>query len=296
MKNRLFSKLFLTSSYFTIALKKRGRNVLSEGFSARSVFPAVREHWCADPMLAEEGENTYLFYEAVTAGHGRIEVVQVFDDCAVSAPTVLLEDECHYSYPFVFRKDGTWYMIPESSAAGEVRLYRASEFPYHWEMQQVLLRERAVDTTVFETNGSWFLLTFLTDGKDERVTPRVFQMCFSDEKVRLNPLGWEAYNSLRVRGAGPLFAEGERLLRPAQVSTEVRYGDAVVFYQAAVSGDTYKETQAGLLTPAQVRADRRFFDGLHTYTASEHFEAIDLRVHDFDLLKLPRRMIGVFRR
>ena len=127
MSSSLYSKLFLTSYYFTIAIRKKPQKGIIESrrFKAEYVMPATRANWCADPMLIDYESKTYLFYEAVDGNHGRIEVAEINEDCTVGEPTVLLSGECHYSYPFVFSHDGEYYMIPESSAANEVRLYKA---------------------------------------------------------------------------------------------------------------------------------------------------------------------------
>ena len=156
MKNNdLYSKLFVADRFFTIAIRKRHNAdiIRSKQFSAKYIVYANRQKWFADPMLVDTDDKTYLFYEAVLGNKGHIEVAEVLDDCTLGDPVVILQDDCHYSYPFVFRYNDEWYMIPESSAVTEVRLYRAAAFPEKWELSTVLLHEKAVDTTVFEQNG-----------------------------------------------------------------------------------------------------------------------------------------------
>ena len=296
MSSTLYSKLFLTSYYFTVAIRKKQQEGIIKNcsFKAEYVLPATRANWCADPMLVDFDDKTYLFYEAVDGDHGRIEVAQINDDCTVGTATVLLNDECHYSYPFVFGHEDELYMIPESSAANEVRLYKAKTFPYEWELQSVLLNARAVDTTVFEQNGKKYLLTFITDGKTERVTPRAYEMHF-DDGVSLKELTWAEFDELRVRGAGGVFEENEKQYRPAQISTEVRYGDALALYEVNVTDGSYSESFAGELTADNVSTKGVHMDGLHTYSTSEHFEAIDIRCREFDLFKVPRRILGALK-
>ena len=290
----LFQKLFLTNSYFTIALRPRGeQSVLSDpAFQPQYVLPARARRWAADPMLAEEAGKTWLFYEAVEDDHGHIEAAEVLPDCSLGEATVILKDECHYSYPFVFQWEGRWYMIPESSGAKEVRLYEAEAFPFRWRLREILLRERAVDTTVFEQDGQLYLLTFLTDGSSERVTPRAYALQLRESGSRLSPIPWAAYDSLRVRGAGPLFREDGMLCRPAQVSREQIYGDAVALYRVTAEDATYREEPLGTLTTPRGRCAGAYVDGAHTYCRASRFEAVDLRCRDFDLWKLPRRLLG----
>ena len=291
--NKTLQKLFLTHSYFTIALRRRAeKSVTAEPvFLPDHILPAVAECWAADPILAEEDGRTWLFYEAVEHDHGHIEAAEVLPDCSLGKPTVILRDECHYSYPFVFRWEGLWYMIPESSAAREVRLYQAEEFPFRWRLREVLLRERAVDTTVYELDGGLRLLTFLTDGRTERVTPRAFALELNRERASLRPLDWTDFDSLRVRGAGPVFAEDSVRYRPAQRNLEQRYGDAVELFRLRDTAQTHGEEAVGLLRTPTGKLAGSYVDGAHTYCRSSRYEAVDLRCRDFDLWKLPRRLI-----
>lgn len=294
MGSSLYGKLFLTSYYFTIAIRKKQQEgiIKNRSFKAEYILPASRTNWCADPMLIDFEDKTYMFYEAVDGDHGRIEVVPINDDCTVGEPAVLLEDDCHYSYPFVFMYDGEYYMIPESSAANEVRLYKAKSFPYEWELRSALLNERAVDTTVFEQDGKVYMLTFATDGKTERVSPKAFEINF-EEDVKLTKISWDEFNTLRVRGAGGTFAEEGKRYRPAQISTEIRYGDGVTFYEVNADGNGYSEKPVGDLTAKNVKASACYMDGLHTYSTSDKFEAIDIRCREFDLFKVPRRILKI---
>ena len=280
----LYQKLFLSNLYFTIALRKHGAGITSDRkFSPDYIMPAKQSKWAADPILADHAGKTYLFYEAVENGRGHIEVSEVREDCTLSEPKVILKDNVHYSYPFVFQKDGVWYMIPETSEAREVRLYRAVDFPEKWELHTVLLRERTVDTTVFEHEGQYYLLTFLVDGMTERVSPRAYRLSWG-ENIQMQQIAWKEFDELRVRGAGPLWHEEDRLIRPAQISQEQRYGDGLVFYSVDLS-DGYTEEPVFEMTSADLKIRGRYADGLHTYCASERFESIDIRLRDLDLKK-----------
>ncbi len=285
----LYNKLFMSSYFFTIAISRNHKDsILKESrFKADFLMPATRKHWVADPILVEDQGNTYLFYEAVIDQKGRIEVVQVKDDCSVSQPRVILEDDCHYSYPFVFKIDACWYMIPESSASKEVRLYRAVEFPYRWEPVKVLLRQASVDTSVFTYGGKTYLQTFLLCPGCEQVIPQIYEFCVSSGEFALEQISWPEFDRLQCRGAGGWFEEEGALYRPAQENKDYEYGNAVLFYRLEGLDREYLEKPAGRLAPEQVEA-AVWHDGLHTYTASEKFRAIDIRIRKFDGTKLWR--------
>lgn len=282
MIRTIVRKLFVTGNYFTIVIRKRNSSIFDNMlFSAAHTIPATREEWCADPFLAEDNGRSYLFYEKVHGDLGSIEVAELLDDCSVSAPTVLFAGNTHWSYPNVFQTDGQWYMIPESSAKKEVSLYSAESFPYKWKKERVLLKEAAVDTTVFFVNGQWYLLTFLPEQGTEKVRP----LAFSLRDGNCDPLIWDDYDPLRVRGAGCPFWYHDALVRPVQVSTEKRYGDAIAFVKMEVQGNRYHETEISIFEVDAVRAKGQFYDGLHTYNYSEHFEVIDIRCGKLSLIK-----------
>lgn len=294
MKARdLFGKLFVTDRYFTIALRKRQtRSILeSQDFASQFIVPAEPQNWCADPILVDDGDKTWLFYEAVLGNHGHIEVAQVLDDCTLGKPQVVLQDACHYSYPFVFRHENNWYMIPESSASSQVRLYRAVNFPETWELCDILLPERAVDTTVWEEKGQLYLLTYLPEPGSERVTPRAFRLDIRNGKTSLSPIPWANYDELQVRGAGPVFTENQALYRPAQISREQRYGDGLVFFRVD-NPEGYGETPVCRMGPEHLKIRGCCADGLHTYCRSERFEAIDIRCCTVDYAKPFKKLFG----
>ena len=93
--SKLFRRLFLKNSLFTIALRYRAEESLLARpiFQPNYVCPARQERWIADPILAEADNKTWLFYEAVEAGRGHIEVAEVLPDCSLGNPIVILQDE-----------------------------------------------------------------------------------------------------------------------------------------------------------------------------------------------------------
>lgn len=290
MLYKLFEKLFLAAYYFTIAIKRSGENIIQAlRFKAEYVIPANSGDWCADPFIAEDNGKAYLFYEKVENDLGRIEVAEIYDDCSVSKPTVILSGDSHYSYPYVFKKSDKWYMIPESSAQGEVCLYEATQFPYKWANVKTLLHEAAVDTTVFEYEGNTYLLTFIPEKGTEYVQPKAYVF----ENGELAPLEWTGADRLSVRGAGAPFEYDGKLYRPVQVSTPVRYGDKVAFAEISINGKEYSERICSALEAESISAKLRFYDGLHTYSASEHFEVIDIRCREFDIFKPVKKLCGI---
>lgn len=293
MNKRLIRKLFASGDFFTIAIRLRQGDILQSGdFQAKYVVPATRDEWCADPMLVEDGDRTFLFFEKVHGDLGSIEVAEVLDGCRLSESKPVLSDGSHCSYPFLFQVNSTWYMIPETSAKGEVSLFEAKDFPFQWKKKQTLLQKAGVDTTVFQLNGFWYLLTFLPHTGSERVTPEAYRL----EGSQLKRLEWKNANELMVRGAGKPFEYQGKLIRPVQISTDLRYGDGIAFMEICVAEDCYQETLIRQMDPRNIRARLPFFDGLHTYTFTDKYEAIDIRCAKLDAGKPIKKIQGFLNR
>ncbi|GFQ07582.1 glycosyltransferase family protein 64 protein c5 [Phtheirospermum japonicum] len=107
-----------------------------------------------------EGDVLYLFYEAKNSitMQGDIGVSQSIDNGATwqQLGSALVED-WHLSYPYVFDYNGNIYMMPEGSAKGDVRLYRAIQFPLKWTLDRVILKKPLVDSVIISHKDKFWL-------------------------------------------------------------------------------------------------------------------------------------------
>ena len=288
MFDKLYRKLFLSPYFFRIAICKRENDSILDrkSFIANKILPGTYKNWSADPILVENEGKTYMFYEAVENDKGHIEVVEIYDDCSISESTVVIKDNSHYSYPFVFKYLDCWYMIPESSEANEIRLYKAVSFPYEWKCETTLLNGKYVDTTVFENNGELILLTFIPSFSNEKVEPRAYKFFLNGQDSSIVPVEWCLYNPLHVRGAGPIIVEKDGLYRPVQINCEQSYGEGLSFNKIDISQSEFSENVCCEIFSQNIVTKHKNINGLHTYTRTDKFEAIDVRCREFDLLKI----------
>lgn len=127
----------------------------------------------ADPFIVEENGKYYIFYEELSAkyrhfGGADICVLQSEDGIVWQRIGCALHEPFHLSFPNVFYWQGEWYMLPEAHFSGEMRLYKATDFPMKWELHNVLMSGMAyADPMIFEQEGVWYLWynTYL-DGDD----------------------------------------------------------------------------------------------------------------------------------
>jgi hypothetical protein len=117
-------------------------------------------HTRADPFLFVRDGHLYLFLEAQPSGRpGHIEAYRSGDGRSWSHLGPVLEKATHLSYPFVFEQEGRTYMLPESSAAGEVALYRFEDFPRRLVRHRVLLEGAYLDSSPVWQDGLCYLFT-----------------------------------------------------------------------------------------------------------------------------------------
>ena len=262
-----------------IALRRRGAAPLAEdpldGFEPLSC-PDDRFH--ADPVLIHDGDAHHLFFEDAdrASGLGKIAWRPIGADGRAGPSRIVLETDCHLSYPFVFRWQGDFYMIPETSERRTVELYRASEFPLRWELVKVLFHDvAAVDTTLLEHEGRFWLFTAMSP-TGASLNDELFLFHAETPLGEWTPHPWNPVVSdvRRARPAGPLFHDAGALWRPGQ-DCAGDYGAA--FWLSRVDRldpDGYRETPVRRIDPSWTPG------GLctHTYTRAGDFEAMDDRI------------------
>ncbi len=130
-------------------------------------LPDDGHHFYADPFPFEHDGRLYLFVEDFDhrVGRGVISVVDIDQNGPMGTPRPVLTHEVHLSYPFVIEHDGEIWMIPETSSARTVELYRCVDFPDSSERECVLMDGiEASDATPFQHDGRWWLTATVGHG------------------------------------------------------------------------------------------------------------------------------------
>lgn len=116
----------------------------------------------ADPFMCRRGERWYMFFEVIdhVTRKGKIGLAVSRDALHWEYQRIVLSEPFHLSYPCVFEWQSEYFMIPESSHDGTVRLYRATDFPERWAHVATLLEGgRYVDSSILHHDDHWWLLT-----------------------------------------------------------------------------------------------------------------------------------------
>lgn len=193
------------------------------------ILPPPDRFW-ADPFLWRRDGQLHVFVEELLRdrGVGCISVLQLGPDLQPTGPSrVVIEEERHLSYPFLFEYCGDLFMVPESAHSRQVDLYRCVRFPDRWERQHSLLTDiEAADATLFEHEGRWWLFCAARIGR-VRTNESLFAY-YADSPLSThwtphpaNPL---VRDFSRGRPAGRVVRNGDgRLIRPSQDCVP-RYG------------------------------------------------------------------------
>jgi hypothetical protein len=230
----------------------------------------------ADPFVFDHAGGRYVFLEEYhrRTGRGRLACARL-DEAGrpLDGPQPILARPYHLSYPFVFRHDGSIYLLPESAENRTVELYRAVDFPRRWRLEHVLLRgARAVDPTLLEHDGRlWLFLNIAGTGASLDDDLHLFSAACLEGPWEPHPENPVVSDVRSARPAGRLFVHEGRLIRPAQDCSRA-YGSALVFNRVdLLTRDAYRETVVGRMEPTWVPG----LSATHTYTFAGGVEAID---------------------
>lgn len=128
----------------------------------------------ADPFVIKEGGVWYLFFEVFNndTQHGDIALATSTDLVNWKHIGLVLDKAFHLSYPYVFKHQEQYYMLPESREAGNVSLYKAIDFPVKWEKLTDIIIGDYVDSSIIRHNGYWWV--FAGANPDKNDTLRLF--------------------------------------------------------------------------------------------------------------------------
>ena len=221
----------------------------------------------ADPFLVRVDRTWHMFFE-VLRFKGQREVGEIGhatsrDGLKWEYNRTVLSEPFHLSYPYVFEWQSDFYMVPESSETGSVRLYRASCFPERWEYVTDLLRGNPLfDSSLFHRDGRWWM--FVETSQHKHDTLRLFharELTGRWEEHERSPV--IAGNPHAARPAGRVLSTPDRLIRFAQDCVPV-YGSSVRAFECTrLTTRTYEERALG--TEPLLAASRRGWNsrGMH---------------------------------
>lgn len=271
----MLKKLFLRTTDWNVAYK-------SAGSDTYNVVDNPNGYWLADSLLFEDDDcQNYLFVEAFDKKEkiGKLAVLTEVNGVFQNFRLVM-EKSYHLSYPFVFKWNGEYYMIPETSGNNAIEVYEATKFPYEWEYKACLLEGNLVDTTIAKRDDSLFdVYTYDMDSCKLLIGVLDLQRCKLTIQERVED---KKYN---YRGGGNVFEIRKKKCRAVQDNTYF-YGQALNIIECN------SNLTVGRMLPEEIRNKHNVrYRRIHTYSKTSEFESIDLSDFKCDLLKPLKKIL-----
>ncbi|WP_251549857.1 glucosamine inositolphosphorylceramide transferase family protein [Neobacillus muris] len=232
----------------------------------------VPAEFIADPFILSHKSLFYMFFEILdkTTGKGIVGVARSKDGENWKYDRAILKEKFHLSYPYVFKFKNHFFMIPESSEANQVILYRAKSFPYEWEKVSVLVEGNYVDSSIFYFNDKWWLYA----GKSGKL--HLFYSDTLDSNWKEHPQSPLIMNNYNItRPGGRVIVDTDKIYRYTQ-ETKPNYGSAVrVFNITKLTEFEYEEEPMGLVLNGSNKNKEWNKDGMHT------IDQLKLEDHDW---------------
>lgn len=278
---RQILKKLVYSDPFTWVLmykKETDKDPYKNSYATFDRLESPADRFWADPYPVRADGKTFVFVEEFLykKNKAHISVLELDEAGKFQRSVRIIEKPYHMSYPFIFTFHGKFYMIPETSGNRTIDLYQCESFPFGWQYKKNLMNNiDAVDTTIFNYNGKWWLFTSVDKTKGISGYDTELFLFFSDDFLTdtwqnhpCNPI----VTDVRVaRPAGAIFSYEGNLYRPSQ-DCAGRYGKAFNFNKIIKLTETeYQEEQVIKVDPAWDKSLR----GTHTYNTDTDFKIID---------------------
>ena len=235
-----------------------------------------KNRFLADPFVIKKNGSHFCFVEDLDykSNKGSISAYKITPSSCDSLG-IVLEENFHLSFPFIFEYKNEIFMCPETHEKREIRLYKCTDFPTKWELHKTLMKDvSAVDTTIFKRDNKWWLFT------------NIDKSCVGDHGSQLhifsadNPLSddWVAHENnpvifdpLVARNGGMIVSENE-VYRIFQRQGFDMYGEACGIARIiSLTPTQYIEEVHSVIEP-------QFFKdikGTHTYNFDSGLVVID---------------------
>lgn len=205
----------------------------------------VKASFVADPFLFWNNGSWYMFFEVMNtlSNQGDIGLAISADGKKWKYEKIILDEEHHLSYPYVFVHEGEIYLIPESATANQLNLYSAVSFPYEWECVSTLLDGQFGDHGIVLHQGCWYLFAC-----SQPYTHNTLRLYYSDDlfgifrEHPMSPIVTDDAN--RARPGGRIILWDGNLIRYSQDCSPT-YGKSLnAFKITLLTKDKYEEHES----------------------------------------------------
>lgn len=264
--------------WFLLYKFHRQKNIEKSVFRYKKLYPPDGYDW-ADPFIINENDSFYLFFEELKVDTGKGHISYLHFNSAGNLLTnkgiKVLEESWHLSYPYTFKHDSSFFMLPESANSGDLWLYECIKFPDKWEKKIRFFKNKNIyDASIFFHNGYWYLFgteTLTSKGsRDQYLHIYYSKELFSEAWIphKGNPVTMDVRGA---RPAGKIFEKNGRLYRPSQIGAP-KYGYAIQINEIlSLTPTEFKEKKVDEILP---KWGKNLY-ATHTFNHSSGFSVID---------------------
>ena len=241
------------------------------------IMPPKNSEW-ADPFIFSYKDKEYVFFENndLTVNKGKISYGELDQNKLINIKDIL-NFKFHLSYPFIWKYNDNFFLIPETSEKKSIHIWKAKKFPNKWYFFKTILKgEFCCDTTILQdwSKNNWL---FTNKSNDESNDPNnelyIYKIIGDFKKIiphKLNPV---IIDCLTARNGGQLIND-KKLLRPSQINDSSGYGIGLNINKViSLDLSSYKEKILKKITPNIIKNA----DGLHHINNSNKHIIFDVR-------------------
>jgi hypothetical protein len=196
--------------------------------------------------MIPHGRGYRMFFEVMSDAYRRGVIATAYSENGMrwSYDGIVLQENFHLAYPFVFEWRGERYMVPDTPSRG-VRLYRADPFPHRWTFVKQLIEGTFYsDSSLIEFEGRWWMFCAWKGREADAYSLRLYGADCPQGPWREHPSSPIVEKDNRIgRPAGrPRVVDGH-LYRFAQ-DCEGAYGERVLAISVdELDSDRYAESE-----------------------------------------------------
>ncbi|MBD0331939.1 MAG: hypothetical protein ICV66_04730 [Chitinophagaceae bacterium] len=277
ISRRVYQKVVSIDQWYLLFKIKSNSTFSTSTENFKALTPPTDRFW-ADPFVISQDNRHYIFLEELLfkTKKGHISVIELDEQGNVLQSGKALERPYHLSYPFVFKYNEHYYMLPETGENKTIELYKCVSFPYKWEFVMNLMEGfHTADATLFYHANKWWLFCCIDSTGREVGMLDELHLFFSDDLFTKN---WQPHpcnpidtNTKTARPAGNIFIHENKIYRPSQ-DCSGSYGKAINFNQIIRLSETeYEEEVVSKIVPGWEKNIKRS----HTFNFNDQITVMD---------------------
>jgi hypothetical protein len=217
--------IYLGNSPFNLWPSKKARNPVLTSKDIKDI------ECCgvADPFITKKDNLWYMFFEVISKKPRKGDIGLAISKNAIdwSYKKIVLKEDFHLAYPYIFEWQDNYYMIISSRTEG-IRLYKATEFPFGWDFVKTMIKGNFVDASIVYYNKKLWM--FVENSSHKNDTLRLYYSKNLEGKWIEHPKSPIVKDNSSARPAGKMIMYNNFLVRYAQDCCDT-YGNKVLAFK-----------------------------------------------------------------